>query len=76
MSSSENEHFTLGLGGRDEFRCDEIAGAALAEFNEQAKPQRKPVEGGRVVDGLGGMMRAWRSGALGKSIRCVSSRVI
>ncbi|TCD65089.1 Protein sey1 [Steccherinum ochraceum] len=47
-----------------QFRCDEIAGAALAEFNEQARPQRKPVEGGRVVSGLGGMMRAWRSGAL------------
>ena len=47
-----------------QFRCDEIAAAALSEFNEQAKPQRKPVEAGRVVDGLGGMMRAWRSGAL------------
>lgn len=47
-----------------QFRCDEIAGAALAEFNEQAKPQRKPIEAGKVVDGLGEMMRAWRSGAI------------
>ena len=47
-----------------QFRCDEISAAALAEFNEQARPQRKPVESGKVVDGLGEMMRAWRSGAL------------
>ncbi|THH22141.1 hypothetical protein EUX98_g8236 [Antrodiella citrinella] len=47
-----------------QFRCDEIATAALSEFNEQAKPQRRPIEAGKVVDGLGGMMRAWRSGAL------------
>ncbi|KAK6997085.1 protein SEY1 [Favolaschia claudopus] len=47
-----------------QFRCDEISTVALAEFNEQAKSQRRPVEAGRVVDGLGGMMRAWRSDAL------------
>lgn len=47
-----------------QFRCDEISAAALAEFNEQAKPQKKPIEVGKVVDGLGEMMRAWRSGAL------------
>ena len=49
-----------------QFRCDEISGAALAEFIEQAKPQRRPVESGKVVDGLGKMMRAWRTQALGK----------
>lgn len=48
-----------------QFRCDEIATAALAEFNEQAKPQKRPVESGKVVEGLGKMMRAWRSGAIG-----------
>ena len=48
-----------------QFRCDEIASAALTEFNEQAKPQKRPIESGKVVDGLGKMMRAWRKGALG-----------
>ncbi|KAJ6498856.1 RHD3/Sey1 [Mycena sanguinolenta] len=47
-----------------QFRCDEISTVALAEFNEQAKSQRRPVEAGRVVDGLGGMMRTWRTDAL------------
>lgn len=49
-----------------QFRCDEIAAAALSEFNEQAKPQRRPIETGKVVDGLGGMMKGWRSGTLGE----------
>ncbi|KAJ3775731.1 RHD3/Sey1 [Lentinula raphanica] len=47
-----------------QFRCDEISAVALAEFNEQAKPQKRPIEGGKVVDGLGGMMRSWRTMAL------------
>lgn len=48
-----------------QFRCDEISTVALAEFNEQAKSQRRPVEAGeRVVDGLGGMMRNWGTDAL------------
>ncbi|KAJ7187746.1 RHD3/Sey1 [Mycena filopes] len=47
-----------------QFRCDEISTVALAEFNEQAKSQRRPVEAGRVVDGLGGLMRNWRKDAL------------
>ena len=50
-----------------QFRCDEISGVALAEFGEQAKSQKRPVEAGRVVDGLGGMMRSWRTVALSKS---------
>ncbi|CAK5281294.1 unnamed protein product [Mycena citricolor] len=49
-----------------QFRCDEISAGALAEFNEQAKPQKRPIEAGRVVDGLGGMMRAWRTQALAR----------
>ncbi|KAI0779450.1 root hair defective 3 GTP-binding protein [Fomes fomentarius] len=47
-----------------QFRCDEISTAALQAFNEQAKPQKRPIESGRVVEGLGKMMRAWRSGTL------------
>ncbi|EAU91755.1 SEY1 [Coprinopsis cinerea okayama7 len=47
-----------------QFRCDEISAAALAEFNEQAKPQKRPIEAGRVVENLGNMMRNWRTQAL------------
>jgi hypothetical protein len=47
-----------------QFRCDEISTVALAEFNEQAKSQRRPIEAGGVVDGLGGMMRNWRTSTL------------
>ena len=39
---------------------------ALAEFNEQAKSQRRPIEMGQVVEGLGAMMRAWKAEALCK----------
>ncbi|KAJ8457497.1 hypothetical protein ONZ51_g11495 [Trametes cubensis] len=53
-----------------QFRCDEIASAALTEFNEQAKPQKRPIES--VVDGLGKMMRAWRKGALDRYDRDAS----
>ena len=47
-----------------QFRCDEISAQALADFNEQSKSQRKPVESGRVVEGLGKMMRSWWTTAL------------
>ncbi|TFK44325.1 RHD3/Sey1 [Crucibulum laeve] len=47
-----------------QFRCDEISAIALAEFNEQAKSQKRPVESGRVVEGLGAMMRNWRKDTL------------
>lgn len=50
-----------------QFRCDEIASVALSEFGEQAKSQKRPVESGKVVDGLGGLMKAWRTEALSKS---------
>jgi len=47
-----------------QFRCDEISAGAVTEFNEQAKPQKRPIEAGKVVDKLGAMMRDWRSRAL------------
>ncbi|KAL0956809.1 hypothetical protein HGRIS_002922 [Hohenbuehelia grisea] len=47
-----------------QFRCDEISGVALADFNEQAKSQKRPIESGRVIEGLGAMMRKWRTEAL------------
>lgn len=47
-----------------QFRCDEISGVALAEFNEQSKSQKRPIEIGKVVEGLGKMMRQWRTDAL------------
>ncbi|KAF9004417.1 root hair defective 3 GTP-binding protein [Hymenopellis radicata] len=47
-----------------QFRCDEISSVALAEFNEQSKSQKRPIEAGKVVEGLGKMMRAWRVDAL------------
>ncbi|TEB38276.1 protein SEY1 [Coprinellus micaceus] len=47
-----------------QFRCDEISAGALAEFNEQAKSQKRPVESGRVVEGLGELMKNWRTRAL------------
>ncbi len=52
-----------------QFRCDEISAVALSEFNEQAKSQKRPVEAGKVVDGLGSMMKAWRQDALGQLCR-------
>ena len=51
-----------------QFRCDEISTAALSEFNEQAKPQRRPIEAGKVVEGLGEMMRNWKTSALSKCL--------
>ncbi|KAJ3860174.1 RHD3/Sey1 [Lentinula novae-zelandiae] len=47
-----------------QFRCDEISAVALTEFNEQAKPHKRPIEAGKVVEGLGAMMRSWRTVAL------------
>ncbi|KDQ57421.1 hypothetical protein JAAARDRAFT_130831 [Jaapia argillacea MUCL 33604] len=55
-----------------QFRCDEISTAALAEFSEQAKSQKRPVEAGRVVEGLGQMMRTWRSDTLARYDRDAS----
>ncbi|TFY75052.1 hypothetical protein EWM64_g8959 [Hericium alpestre] len=55
-----------------QFRCDEIASGALLEFNEQAKLQKRPVEAGKVVDGLGNIMRSWRAQALSRYDRDAS----
>ncbi|KAH9971137.1 root hair defective 3 GTP-binding protein [Lactifluus volemus] len=49
-----------------QFRCDEISTGALTEFNDQAKSQKRPIEVGKVISGLGEMMRAWRSQALSR----------
>lgn len=59
-----------------QFRCDEISTVAVTEFNEQAKPQRRPIESGKVIEGLGSMMRSWRSGALGIACADISPRFI
>jgi len=53
-----------------QFRCDEISAQALADFNEQSKSQRKPVESGRIVEGLGKMMRSWWATSLSNSHFC------
>lgn len=50
-----------------QFRCDEISAAALGEFNEQARSQKRPIEAGRVVEGLGVLMRNWKDQTLGAS---------
>jgi hypothetical protein len=55
-----------------QFRCDEIASVALSEFNDQAKSQKRPVEAGKVVDGLGALMRQWRKDALSRYDRDAS----
>ncbi|KAG6900781.1 Dynamin-like GTPase that mediates homotypic ER fusion [Termitomyces sp. T159_Od127] len=47
-----------------QFRCDEISAVAFSEFGEQAKSQKRPVESGRVVEGLGTLMKNWRTEAL------------
>ncbi|KAG6817484.1 Dynamin-like GTPase that mediates homotypic ER fusion [Tephrocybe sp. NHM501043] len=47
-----------------QFRCDEISAVAFSEFSEQAKSQKRPVESGRVVEGLGALMKNWRTDAL------------
>jgi protein SEY1 len=51
-----------------QFRCNEISAEALTEFNNQAERQKQPIEEGKVINGLGEMMRSWRSGALGKEM--------
>lgn len=47
-----------------QFRCDEIASVALDQFSVQARSQKRPVEIGKVIEGLGGMMRTWKDEAL------------
>ncbi|GAW09790.1 protein sey1 [Lentinula edodes] len=53
--SKSSLHNSLGI---------KLSAVALTEFNEQAKPQKRPIEAGKVVEGLGAMMRSWRTVAL------------
>ncbi|KIK98484.1 hypothetical protein PAXRUDRAFT_823843 [Paxillus rubicundulus Ve08.2h10] len=55
-----------------QFRCDEISTTALTEFNQQAKSQKRTIEAGRVIEGLGGLMRDWRDQALARYDRDAS----
>ncbi|KAH9971144.1 RHD3/Sey1 [Lactifluus volemus] len=55
-----------------QFRCDEVSAGALTEFNDQAKLQKRPIEEGNVINGLGEIMRAWRSQALSRYDRGAS----
>ncbi|KAH9485548.1 Dynamin-like GTPase that mediates homotypic ER fusion [Psilocybe cubensis] len=55
-----------------QFRCDEISAVALTEFHDQAKSQKRPVEAGKVVEGLGALMKNWRSNALARYDRDAS----
>ncbi|KAG2363345.1 RHD3/Sey1 [Suillus spraguei] len=55
-----------------QFRCDEIASVALTDFTEQSKSQRRPIEAGHVVEGLGDLMRNWKSQALSRYDRDAS----
>ncbi|KAG5729475.1 Protein SEY1, partial [Termitomyces sp. T112] len=55
-----------------QFRCDEISAVAFSEFSEQAKSQKRPVESGRVIEGLGALMKNWRTQALARYDRDAS----
>ncbi|KAF8520478.1 RHD3/Sey1 [Hysterangium stoloniferum] len=55
-----------------QFRCDEIANIALEHFSIQARSQKRPIEAGKVVEGLGGMMRSWKDEALAQYDRDAS----
>ncbi|KAJ2576697.1 Dynamin-like GTPase that mediates homotypic ER fusion, partial [Coemansia sp. RSA 1836] len=48
-----------------QFRCDEIAAAALAPFRAALAPVRARVAAGHVDDGVGGAAQAARAAALG-----------
>lgn len=47
-----------------QFRCDEIASLAMEGVREGVRIVKRPVEGGKVVDGLGNDMDSWRERAL------------
>jgi protein SEY1 len=46
---------------------DEIAKAALDVFSEEVHSERRPVDAGRVVEGLGGLISGWKETTLGSS---------
>jgi hypothetical protein len=47
-----------------QFRCDEIAAAAFAVFNEAVALFRRPIDGGKIVEALGSLMTEHRTTAL------------
>ncbi|KAG0225884.1 RHD3/Sey1 [Mortierella sp. GBAus27b] len=47
-----------------QYRCDEIANAAFAIFQESIKEFRQPIESGNIVEGLGPKMKEIRATAL------------
>ncbi|KAF8595084.1 root hair defective 3 GTP-binding protein [Ceratobasidium sp. AG-I] len=55
-----------------QFRCDEIAAVALQDFDNEARGTRKPIESGKVVEGLGKMMGSWKGNALARFDRDAS----
>ncbi|KAI6046110.1 RHD3/Sey1 [Pisolithus marmoratus] len=55
-----------------QFRCDEIASTALSEFSAQAKSQKRPIEAGKVIQGLGELMNNWKDQALARYDRDAS----
>jgi protein SEY1 len=58
-----------------QFRCNEISAEALAEFSNQAERQKQPIEEGKVISGLGEMMRSWRSQALCEEVHNLLVRI-
>jgi hypothetical protein len=50
-----------------QYRCDEIANAAFAIFQEKIKEFRQPVESGNIVDDLGPKMKEIRGTAISMS---------
>ncbi|OCF39288.1 protein SEY1 [Kwoniella heveanensis CBS 569] len=55
-----------------QFRCDELAAGVTETFLASSKVVRKPVEAGKLVEGLGALMRDWLNTALGKFDRDAS----
>ncbi|CAE6489237.1 unnamed protein product [Rhizoctonia solani] len=55
-----------------QFRCDEIAAVALSEFDTESKSTRRPIESGKVVEGLGASMGSWKANALSRFDRDAS----
>ncbi|QRW23775.1 GTP-binding protein [Rhizoctonia solani] len=55
-----------------QFRCDEIAAVAIGEFDTESKSTRRPIESGKVVEGLGKMMGSWKGNALARFDRDAS----
>jgi hypothetical protein len=48
------------------FRCDEILSMTLAEFEHGTGEQKRLIDAGQVVDGLGGLLTSLTSDALSR----------